>query len=668
MSNKPKRKGGIAKVCVTGVIVAGLSVACIPSAIAYSSEKAAEAVLSAEEQATPAEFEKTEVVYATLSASGSVENVYVVNQFDVTKAGEVSDFGAYTDIANLTDQGKLDYEEGLVTFDADEGAFYYQGNSDTAVLPWNVNIDYSINGTATSPDQLAGASGDLAIHVTTTPAEGVNPAFSECYMLQITFTLNGDTTTDIVADGATVAQSGRNRTVAFTVLPGQNADFVLTAKVSAFEMTGTQIAALPYSMVMEMPETDEMTEGIGQLSDAVSQLNDGTEALADGVGELSDGAAELSAGSAEFGDGLSQLNDNAAALVAASAQFNDALQQIVSGLEGFDVSSLENMKDTTQMVAYLRSVAGDLETVAREMNAAHTAYAGAYEQLSIAMGDLSSAYGNISESDLAAVKEAARIASTPVATGTSGSADGSDASGAEGDAAGAGATQSVAPVPSANESAAKLFEVYNAAGSVLSAYGDGSAFSAANSALARFQTDGDMYQTLTSAAGLLNTVASLLENTEEVGNAIDQIIALVEGLNQLATGYAQFHEGLVAFADGLNQLDSNYAELNGGVADLADGASQLGEGADELAAGVSELNGATINLPETMRAEIEKMMADYEFPEFVPVSFVDERNESMAAVQFVMTTAAITIPEPEAAEEVVEEEETMVDRFVALFE
>lgn len=666
MSNKPKRKTSFAAACIAGVVAVGLSVACIPFAVAYSDEKEAEAALSAEQQAMPAEFEKTEVVYATLSASGSVEDVYVVNQFDVARAGEVSDYGDYATVQNLTNQSKLEYEGGKVTFPADQGAFYYQGDSDSAVLPWNVKIDYSLNGSTLPPDEIAGASGDLRIHVTTTPAAGVNSAFSECYMLQITFTLNGDTTTDIVAEGATIAQSGRNRTVAFTVLPGRSADCVLTAKVSDFEMTGAQFAALPYSMVMEMPDTDEMSDGIEQLSGAVNELNKGTGALADGVGQLSDGAAELSAGSDGFGEGLSQLNDNAAALVEGSAQFNSALGMLTEALEDFDAESLEGIKDTEQLVSYLRTTATNIETVAAEMNAAYTAYSAAYGQLDIVMGDLAASYNRVAESDLVAVKEAARWASTPTITTTTGTS-GESGEGESGEGATGGTTETVIPVPGADQAAAKLFEVYNAAGSVLSVYGDGSVFESTNTVLARFSADGDMYQSLTSAAGMLNMVADLLSNSEDVGNAVDAIVGLVNGLNELSAGYAEFHNGLVAFADGLDQLDSNYAELNGGVSDLADGASELDKGANQLAAGVSELNNATINLPDTMRAEIEKMMADYEFPEFVPVSFVDERNENMVAVQFVMTTEAISIPEAEEVEEEAEEEETIIDRFFALF-
>lgn len=636
MTKENKRKGGVAKVCVTGALVAGLSVACIPGAIAYSTEKTEAVELAAEQKVAPAEYEKTEVVYATLSATGATKGVYVVNQFDVSAAGAIEDFGTYSTVANLTDQGALKYADGATSFEAAEGAFYYQGSAavDSVKLPWNVAISYTLDGAAISPDDVAGKSGELGIHLTTSRAEGVDAAFADSYMLQITLTLNGDTATDIVAEGATIASAGRDRTIAFTALPGKNADCALTAKVSDFEMAGIQIAALPYSMIMEMPETDEMTEGIGELSGAISQLNEGAEELASGVSELSSGAAELSSGSTEFGDGLAQLNSNAGALVEGSAKFDAALKQIAQGLEGFDAEDLAGL-DSAQLASYLESTAGALENVASKMSNAYGVYHPAYSELSITMGNLKSALGAVSEKDLVAVKEAVKASSST----------------------------------DVDASASELFDVYNAANSVSSVYGNGSAFAAADAALAQFAENGEMSNTINQAVGLLNSVASLLKNSEEVSESADQIVALVEGLKQLADGYGQFHQGLVSFANGLDQLNSNYGELNDGMAQLASGVSELDGGTSEFAAGISELNSVTIDLPATMRAEIEKMMEEYDFPEFDPISFVDDRNdERMVAVQFVLTTDAISVEEPEVEVEEEEVDQNIVDRFLALFE
>ena len=204
-------------------------------------------------------------MYATLAATGSPEAVYVINRFDVEGAGTLVDHGDYSVVKNLTDGAEMVNEDGTVEVDVSEGVFYYQGTAAQAELPWNVALSYELDGRPVSPDDLAGASGALSIHVATTQNPAVDPAFYESFMLQVTFTLDGQTTSGIQADGATVAASGQDWTVAFTALPGRDGDFTLTAQVEDFSMAGAQIAALPYASVVEMPVHRRDDGGHGRL-------------------------------------------------------------------------------------------------------------------------------------------------------------------------------------------------------------------------------------------------------------------------------------------------------------------------------------------------------------------------------------------------------------------
>ncbi len=589
MSKETKRRRGVGKACVTGVLVVGLSVACIPSAIAYSTEKTEAAELTAVQEATPAEYEKTEVVYATLSATGAAKGVYVVNQFDVSVAGSVEDFGAYSTVANLTDQGALKYADGATSFEVGEGAFYYQGNTavDAVKLPWNVAISYTLDGAAISPEELAGKSGDLAIHVTTSRAAGVDASFADSYMLQITFTLNGDTATDIAGEGATIASAGRDRTVAFTVLPGKNADCTLTAKVSDFEMAGVQIAALPYAMVMEMPDTSDMEGQMQELSAAIS--------------EMDAGIADLAAGSAAFAEGLGLTAEGAQGIAAGSNMINQSLGALAIGIS----------EGNTEIVGQLRSMAGYIDQLADGVATCQVA-AGKYMYIE-------SAYKNAG-----------------VTRGDSGQVD---------------------TMNSANIGALVTF--YETVGAIVN--GSTSAMPPVTTSSGNDAVGGQQPSQTVDLAGSLRGVASGLNAVADAmavasTNPDDPNFAnAVAGLRQLAGQYASLDSQIGVFADGVAELNSNYALIN--------------EGTQQFAGGMSQLNQATIKIPATMRAEIEAMMADYDFPEFDPISFVDSRNdERMAAVQFVLTTDAIAVEEPEAVEEEEPAEETIVDRFFALFQ
>src|SRR5699024_11870435 len=51
---------------------------------------------------------KDEVVYATLSATGDEQEIYVVNTLDVTKEGKIVDYGSYSSIKNLTNLSDIE--------------------------------------------------------------------------------------------------------------------------------------------------------------------------------------------------------------------------------------------------------------------------------------------------------------------------------------------------------------------------------------------------------------------------------------------------------------------------------------------------------------------------------------------------------------------------------
>lgn len=619
------RTGLIALLTVT------LSIACIPSALAFSQEgaKATSASRSAGTSSAPrstAVFEKSEVVYANLATDGAPEAVYVVNRFDVEQAGTVVDYGNYSSVQNLTNEETVTHEGDTTTFDVEKGTFFYQGDAGQMKLPWNVSLAYELNGKKVTADQLAGASGDLSIHLTTTRNTAVDPAFFDSFMMQITFTLPGDAVSNVAAsEGATVASAGQDTTVAFTVLPGHEGDATLTAHVNDFSMTGAQIAALPYSSVVEVPDTSDMTKGMDDLSSAVSQLTEGTTSLAAGVNELTSGARDLSSGAAAFGQGLSKLNGSSGDIVNASSQIKGALSQIATELASTDFSQLDQLG---RLSGALNQMADGLEMLRDNAAPTQQGYDQALKMLDEAINAIPE--GTLAEGQIESLVDLAR---------DKGAGD---------------------DLATANQ----LVDNYQAAQTVKARYDAAKdAFDGANKLLKLFAADKTEPGSLAQQAAALRDMASSLDSA---AGQLDQLPQLVAGISRLSGEYSQFHDGLAQYASGLSMLASNYAALESGTATLAQGTGQLASGANELSGGMGELNAATIKIPDEMRKQIEEMTAEFDFPEFKPVSFVSEQNENVSAVQFVMSTAAIEKPPVKEVEEP-EVEPTIWERFVALF-
>lgn len=632
-----------ARVSAAAFLVVALSATCIPCALAASRENVRNGLESADQSLAAtaqgqgtAVYEKSEVVYAVLSATGEPEAAYVVNRFEVEQAGTLIDRGDYAGVKNLSNDSELACEAGAVTVDVPEGAFYYQGDVCDVALPWNVSLSYELDGAPVAPEELAGASGRLAIHVSTDRNAAIDSAFYDSFMLQITFTLDGRVASGIVAEGATIASAGQSWTVAFTVLPGHDGDFTFEARVDGFSMEGAQIAALPYSSVVEMPDTGEIADGMEDLASAVDQLSSGTAELAAGAARVSEGASALAAGSEEMGQALGQLDAGAASLVDASGKIDAALSAMAAGLGAADLSALE---DFGQLSAALRQVADGLDGeggLAESVAMVQRAYQQATGALDGAVAAIPEGLDEVSLESLGAV------------VNTNGSAN------------------DVATLD-------RLIETYRAAQYVRGAYygpngNDGvrSALDAAGALLANLAADAASGGALSTAAQALRTMADGLDAAMD-SVELDQLADLAAGLSQLASEYGRFHEGLAEYATGVSALSSHYGAFASGAFSLAEGMGELVSGAGDLSAGMTEFDESVGDLPAIMRERIDEMTADFVFPEFDPVSFLSSENENVTAVQFVMSTAAIEKPVAEEEEEPEEADLTLWDRLCALF-
>lgn len=312
---------------------------------------------------------KNEIIYGILNTDGSVSEIYVVNEFDVTEAGIVNDFGNYDTILNLSSTEEIKNENDELSMMADEGKFYYQGDITSKELPWNISIKYYLDGQEISSEDLAGEYGELEIKISTRKNEAVKAEYFENYMLQIAVTLDENKCKNIESEGATIASAGASKMINVTAMPEKDTDIVISATVKDFEMSGISISALPLSMSIDLPDSDETTDGIDELTDGIDELADGTIELSDGTTELKDGSTEiidgiveLSDGSLEFSDGLDELYDGAQELTDGSAQILDGLREMNDGLQDSDMNI--DLEPLTKLPAQLKKLADPLTFIA----------------------------------------------------------------------------------------------------------------------------------------------------------------------------------------------------------------------------------------------------------------------------------------------------------------
>ncbi|GEN87757.1 YhgE/Pip domain-containing protein [Oceanobacillus sojae] len=562
--------------------------------------------------------EKNEVVYANLEAGGSLENIYVVNAFELKEPGVIEDFGNYESVKNLTDTSKIEQDGDTIRMEAASDTFYYQGNL-SKELPWKFTINYYLDGEEVDPKTIIGESGQVEIEIKVEENEEAETPFFDNYMLQISQSLNTDYFYNIEAEDATIANAGKNKQIAFTVMPGEEETLMLQADTDQFELAGMEISALPSSVSVDSPDTDALTEEFQSLTDAIGEINQGVSELGDGIRGLGGGLTELENGSSQFQNGLNELSNSSGELTGASSEINNAFQSIQEEVD--QITGIDGIDQLGSMTEAASDMAAGMEALADEIDALTTGYGDAREALKTAMDQIPEA--TLTEEDFQVLYDS-EIDS---------------------------------------EIIDELTGTYEAAQSALAVYNESiESFEAVEPALSEFQT---------SASEIAGSIRSFADEIEQSVGQIDideGLDEFITSVNTMADNYNQFHEGLLSYTNGVNELSTSYADIHGGISGAATGANELAAGTDELQDGTSQLYDATQNIPDEMQEEIDKMISQYDKSDFDPVSFISEENNDMTnSVQFVIQTDSIQPEEDTAEVEEEEESEGFWERLMNLF-
>lgn len=592
----------VAGLLVAGLLVAGLCGGSFSSLTALAVEGGAAGgvgAATASVNATP----KDEVVYARLSASGTVDNVYVVNVLKPAAPGAVTDFGPYDSVENLTDTSGVRQAGDAVSVQVAGDSLSYQGNLGAAALPWDVSVAYELDGKRVEAADLGGASGSLAVVITTKRNAAVDPAFFDNYLLQITVPFAAGKAVDVATEDGQIALAGSDTQVTFTGMPGKDGAFRATAQVSDFSSSGITFAAVPFSMGFETPDTSQLVSGFRQLGDGVGQLKIGADGVASGAGSLASGAGEVASGLDGLASGTGSLVEGANGLTAGAQGVAGGATGLLGGMQAYRQALLDQALGAQGKVDQAAAQAAQ-EAYAQAQAGYTQAFLGVYTPKYTQDYGVNISAGMTPEQAMKAAMQTAAVVAQ------------SDAGVAAAQANLATTTQNLVAVNAAN-----------------AAYG--------------------------ASSQALSGAATGLGETSDAQSLLGGAAALASGAGTLAEGTSSFASGASSLASGANQAAS-------GAGQLAAGAGELASGAQQLASGTGQLYTEVQAMPDKVQQEIDAMLADYDKSDFTPVSFVSPKNTNVLLVQFVMSTDPIEAPKP-PVEEAPAPEESFWTRLLALF-
>ena len=287
---------------------------------------------------------KEENVYVNLDDNGSVDDVYVVNSYDLKKDQKITDYGDYTSLVNLSSDDKLNDQNGKITVNGEKGKFYYQGNLDSAKIPWNVDILYELDGKEIDAKDLAGKSGKLKIILKITQNKSADKDFFDNYLMQVSLSLNTKQCKDIKAEGATAANSGDNKQLTYNIMAGQEKEITIKTNVKDFELDPISFSAVPMSFDID---TDQMDTS--KLTNKTKDLTDGVQSLNDGAKQLKSGSGKLQSGISTYGKGVNALYKGADTLFAGANQLNPGIKAYTTGVDQVATGAKKLNKQTKNL-------------------------------------------------------------------------------------------------------------------------------------------------------------------------------------------------------------------------------------------------------------------------------------------------------------------------------
>ena len=322
----------------------------------------------------PAGADVDETMYVNLDYYGKTTKVNVVKGVNLNGLGEITDYGNYINVENMSTSDAPVLGDGSVTWNLPEGQngrFYYKCTMDNeqVVLPWDFDVSYKLNGVPTDGDKLAGEGGLIEINVKATPNDNANLYYRNNMMLMVTVPVDMSKCYSVDADGAQIQSLGSTTAAVFSALPGEEGDYTVRIGTDSFETTGVIMAMAP-GTIDDLNHIKDLKEAKDTWKDAGDALYDSLEQMAKSVESMRDGINQVQSGVSSAESARQKWSANKDSILAGNDQTIESLTALSQQLETL-VPHLQTAKDTAETVhnsmGDIVNTMGDMQQPLRKM-------------------------------------------------------------------------------------------------------------------------------------------------------------------------------------------------------------------------------------------------------------------------------------------------------------
>lgn len=575
------------------LIAAALSVALMGSLAGVT----AFAANNNNQQSDTADTAATETAATVTASSGSSETVYVIANTDGSAKKVIVSQKYGSDDADAAQKAR----SSLTDAQNVKGDNCWQGDTDKA-LPVTTAITYTLDGQAISADDLAGRSGHVTIRFDYTNTQyetrTINGKSAKIYVPFAALTgtlLDSDRFTNVSVTNGKLVDDGDHTVVVGMAFPGLQESLDLdsdtlelpayveiSADVTDFALD-TTLTVVTNSVFSDADEDALDDSALGDLSGDMDKLTDAMTQLMDGSGELYDGLNTLLSSSYELSDGVGKLTSGLQTLDSNSAQLNAGAETVFNTL--LDTANTQLQANESLKEAGITIPTLTIANYADTLNGV------------IASLDPESVIAKAEQVALEKVTAAVRAQEDTVRAGVT-------------QVVQQQVTAQVTDAVTAQVQAKVLAGVLEASGVTQKQYDalpEDSEVKAGIDAAVADQMQSDAVQQQITAAVAENVAAQMAsdeakaiidQNTEAQINAAaaqasegaQQLLALRQQLDS----YNAFYTGLRAYTAGVGEAKDGAVKLNGSMPELISGVKKLRDGSGELRDGLKELNDQAI--------------------------------------------------------------------------
>jgi hypothetical protein len=256
-----------------------------------------------------------ETVYQTLDYYGQETMTTIVKTISLNGNNEFIDYGNYKDIKNLSTQDQPQINQDLITWKLNKNGqielpkyFYYEVTPEKISLPWNIDINYQLNGIPIKAQDLADKSGLITIDATVKPNLEVDPYYRNNFVLITGMLVDTKKHYSFEAPGSQFQTLGNYQIAFFMATPKQEKTFHFEIGSDSFESDGLIFSMVPATMeqlddLAEIRDHKENIENLGKSSDAI--LDD----ILSTMGNMTGGLNTTLAGLSKLDSAREEIND-----------------------------------------------------------------------------------------------------------------------------------------------------------------------------------------------------------------------------------------------------------------------------------------------------------------------------------------------------------------------